>query len=188
MPCFCLIFTTYLFSNMKKLMALGLSVLLTGFHLFAQNQYEISTDAKTGEKVFKGIISRDLIEKEPSFKWYSENQKAFAPQSIAVSQLRKNADSIQLLVFMGTWCEDSHFVIPRLFSLLDQSGFPKDKVTLIGVDRDKKTLSHLTEALNITNVPTILVMKKGKEMGRVIEYGHNGLFDKELGEILSGAR
>ena len=86
---------------------------------------------------------------------------------------------------MGTWCEDSHFVIPRLFSLLDQSGFPKDKVTLIGVDRDKKTLSHLSEALNVTNVPTILIMKKGKELGRVIEYGHDGYFDKELGEILS---
>ena len=169
---------------MKKLIVLGLSVLLTGFHLFAQNQYEISTDAKTGEKVFKGIISRDLIEKEPSFKWYAENQKAYAPQAIAVTQLRKNADSLQLVVFMGIWCEDSHFVIPRLFSLLDQSGFPKDKVTLIGVDRDKKTLSHLSEALNVTNVPTIMVMKKGKELGRVIEYGHDGLFDKELGEIL----
>lgn len=186
------LFLTYFYNlficNMKKLMVLGLSVLLTGFHLFAQNQYEISTDTKTGEKVFKGIISRDLIEKEPSFKWYAENQKAFAPQTIAVSQLRKNADSIQLVVFMGTWCEDSHFVVPRLFSLLDQSGFPKDKVTVIGVDRDKKTLSHLSEALNVTNVPTILIMKKGKEMGRVIEYGHDGLFDKEMAEILAGVR
>jgi thiol-disulfide isomerase/thioredoxin len=173
---------------MKKVMVLGISVLLTGIQLFAQNQYEISTDTRSGEKVFKGIISREVLEKETSFKWYAENQKAYAPQAIAVTQLRRQADSLQLLVFMGTWCEDSHFVIPRLFSLLDQSGFPKDKITLIGVDRDKKTLSHLTEALNVTNVPTIMVMKKGKEMGRVIEYGHDGLFDKELGEILSGTR
>ena len=173
---------------MKKHLALVLSVLLAGSQLIAQNQYEITTDTKSGEKVFKGIISREALEKEPSFKWYAENQKAYAPQANAVTQLRKQADSLQLLVFMGTWCEDSHFVIPRLFSLLDQSGFPKDKITLIGVDRDKKTHSHLTEALNVTNVPTIMVMKKGKEMGRVIEYGHDGLFDKELGEILSGTR
>jgi thiol-disulfide isomerase/thioredoxin len=173
---------------MKKVIVLGISILLSGTWLFAQNQYEISTDTKSGEKVFKGIISRDVLEKEPSFKWYAENQKAYAPQADAVTQLRKQADSLQLLVFMGTWCEDSHFVIPRLFSLLDKSGFPKDKITLIGVDRDKKTLSHLTEALNVTNVPTIMVMKKGKEMGRVIEYGHDGLFDKELGEILNGTR
>ncbi|MBK7291849.1 MAG: thioredoxin family protein [Chitinophagaceae bacterium] len=52
------------------------------------------------------------------------------------------------------------------------------------MDRAKKTLSHLTEALNITNVPTIIVMKNGKEIGRVVEYGKYGLFDMELGEIL----
>jgi hypothetical protein len=168
---------------MKKLLTLSISVLVTGI-LFSQDQYQISRDPKNGEKVFKGIISRELLEKDTAFKWYADNQKGYSPQSNAVIQLRKNADSLQLLVFMGTWCEDSHFVIPRFFSLMDKSGFPKERITLIGVDRDKKTLSHLTEALGITNVPTILVMKKGKELGRVIEYGPDGLFDKELGLII----
>ena len=52
-----------------------------------------------------------------------------------------------------------------------QQVFLQDRVTLIGVDREKKTLSHLSEALNVTNVPTIIVLKNGKEMGRVVEYG-----------------
>jgi hypothetical protein len=56
---------------------------------------------------------------------------------------------------------------------------------LIGVDRSKKTLSHLAEAMNIVDVPTIIVMKDGKEAGRVVEYGKYGLFDKELGEIIA---
>ena len=85
---------------------------------------------------------------------------------------------------MGTWCEDSQFIIPKFYLLLDAAGFSQDRVTLIGVDRKKQTLSHLTEALNITNVPTIIVLKNGKEAGRVIEFGKNGLFDMELGDIL----
>jgi hypothetical protein len=28
-------------------------------------------------------------------------------------------------------------------------------------------------------------MRNGKELGRVVEYGHTGLFDKDLAEILS---
>jgi hypothetical protein len=36
------------------------------------------------------------------------------------------------------------------------------------------------------NVPTIIVLKDGKEIGRVVEYGKTGMFDKELGEIISG--
>jgi hypothetical protein len=74
-----------------------------------------------------------------------------------------------------------------MFSLTDAAGFSNDRITLIGVDRAKKTYSHLTEALNIINVPTIMVMKNGKELGRVVEYGKYGLFDKELGEILMKA-
>jgi hypothetical protein len=65
------------------------------------------------------------------------------------------------------------------------AGFSKDRVTLIGVDRSKKTLSHLAEALNVKNVPTIIVLKNGKEIGRVVEYGKYGMFDKELGEVIN---
>jgi thiol-disulfide isomerase/thioredoxin len=86
---------------------------------------------------------------------------------------------------MGTWCDDSRFIVPKFYSLLDAAGFPQDKVSLIGVDRSKKTLSHLAEALNIENVPTIIVMNNGKEIGRVVEYGKYGAFDKELGEIIA---
>lgn len=170
---------------MKKFFILSVLSVFSTLAAFSQNQFEVSADPKTGEKVMKGIISRAVIEKEPSFTWYADAQKIYAPNEMAVAALKKNVDSIQLLVFMGTWCEDSHFVVLRFFSLLDKAGFPSDRVTLIGVDRDKKTLSHLSEAMNITNVPTIIVLKKGKELGRVIEYGPDGLFDKELGQILS---
>jgi len=59
-----------------------------------------------------------------------------------------------------------------------------EKCNLIEVERNKKTLSHLSEALNVDKVPTIIVLKNGKELGRVIEFGKYGLFDMDLGEIL----
>ena len=87
-------------------------------------------------------------------------------------------------MFIGTWCEDSHFIIPKLYATTDAAGFPEKNITLIGVDRNKTTLGNLTEALNVKNVPTIIVMKNGKELGRVVEYGKYGMFDKELAEIV----
>ena len=150
----------------------------------AQSQFETITDSDSS-KIFKGIISRELLEKESSYTWYKTNQQNYHPNAAATEALRKTASTIQLLVFMGTWCEDSHFIIPKLFTLLDASGFPTDRVSLIGVDRSKKTLSHLTEAFAITNVPTIIVLKNGKELGRVVEYGKSGTFDKDLAEIVN---
>ena len=169
---------------MRKFIALSVFLLLASSIAFSQNQFETSLDTD-GSKIFKGIISRNLLESEPSFTWYEENRKIYSPNETAVAALKNNSDSLELVVFMGTWCEDSHFVIPRFFSLVDKSGFPNEKITLIGVNREKKTLSHLAEALNVKNVPTIIVMKNGKEMGRVIEYGKDGQFDKELGEVIT---
>ncbi len=139
------------------------------------------------QKILNGIISRALIEKDSSYSWFAQNLKGYTPNSSAVESLREFKDSIQLLVFMGTWCDDSHFIIPKFFALTDASGFPQDRITLIGVDRQKKTLGHLTDALNIRNVPTIMVMKNGKELGRVVEYGKFGMFDKEVGDIIRAA-
>jgi thiol-disulfide isomerase/thioredoxin len=161
-----------------------LALTTTGNVLMAQNQYEILTE-RPNEKTFKGIISQQVLLSDTSFHWYAANLKGYQPNAAALEGLQKQKDSIQLLVFMGTWCEDSQFIIPKFFALTEAAGFSTDRITLIGVDRSKKTYGHLTDALNVTNVPTIIVLKKGKELGRVVEYGKYGVFDKELGEVLT---
>ena len=155
-------------------------------HASGQSQYLVFPDtAHAGQKVYKGILSKEILLRDTSFKWYADNQKYYSPMAAAVDAVKLNKDSIELLVFMGTWCEDSHFIIPRLYELSEVAGFDSKKITLIGTDRYKKTLSHLSEALNVYNVPTILIMKKGVEQGRIIEYGKYGMFEKDLIEILS---
>lgn len=168
---------------MRRFSLLLVIALVLSGTVFSQNQYETISE-RPNEKSLKGIISREILESDTAFQWYKANYKAYAPYGDAVDGLKKYADSIQVLTFMGTWCEDSQFIIPRLYALLDAANFPKDKITLIGVDRKKKTLSHLCEALNIINVPTIIILKNGKELGRVVEYGKSGSFDKDLAEII----
>ena len=170
---------------MKKINTL--LILIVGLVLTAnaQSQYQILPD-KSGGKILKGILSREILMSDTSFSWFAENQKGYSPNKDALEGLKKHADSLQLLVFMGTWCEDSHFIVPKLYSLADAAGFRSPNITLIGVDREKKTLSHLSEALNVTKVPTIIVLRNGKEEGRVVEFGKFGLFDLDLGAILKG--
>lgn len=166
----------------KTLYTVIATIVLTSSAL-AQNQFQVFSE-RPNETTFKGIISREALIADTSFTWLN-SAKSFVPERAAIEGLQKNKDSIQLLVFMGTWCEDSHDVIPRLFKMTDAAGFSQDRITLIGVDRKKTTLSHLTEAMGVTNVPTIIVMKHGKEVGRIVEYGKYGMVDRELGEILS---
>ena len=167
---------------MKKLAFTALAVfcLVT---LFAQAP-EVTND--NGEKILKGFISKQNLSAEPSFAWFAENQKGYTPYAAALQALKTNKDSLNFLVFGGTWCGDTKFILPKFFSLTDAAGVTQDKITLLGVDRSKKTIQHLSETFNIINVPTIIVLKDGKEIIRVVEYGKTGMFDKELGEIISG--
>jgi thiol-disulfide isomerase/thioredoxin len=174
------------FANMptRKKCVLILLILLICQSARSQSQFQVFAE-KPNEKTYKGIISKEILLGDTSFRWYQDNLKGYSPNAGALAGMKKYADSIQLLAFMGTWCDDSQFIIPKLFMLIDSTGFSMDRITLIGVDRKKRTMGHLAEAFAIVKVPTLIVMKNGKEIGRVLEYGKYGLFDKELGEIIN---
>lgn len=152
----------------------------------AQQGFEVLKDTD-GKKMLKGIVTRPLLENDTAFNTYFTGGRppSYVAEPGALAAIRQKKDSIHLIVFMGTWCEDSHFVVPRLFFLLDEAGFPSSHLSIIAADRNKKTLGNLSETLNVKNVPTIIVLKNGKEAGRIVEYGKSGQFDKELGELIN---
>jgi hypothetical protein len=164
-----------------KIIVLAAALLVSLFSV-AQTQYEVTNDG--GDKILKGIITRDLIANDTSFKWYGQNLAGYKPNEATMNALKQKSTELQLIVFGGTWCSDTKYILPKLFAITDAAAFSQDRITLIGVDRNKKTISHLSEALGVINVPTIIVMKEGKELGRVVEYGKTGVWDKELGDII----
>ena len=150
----------------------------------AKSNYQVSND--NGVKILKGVINRSLIENDTSFKWFKENMRYGQADPAAVESFKNNKNKFSLIVFGGTWCHDTQNLLPGFYRLVDKSGYPENKITLIGVDRAKTTLNNLHTKYNITRVPTFIVMHDGKEVGRVVEYGKYGTADKELGEIVSG--
>ena len=173
----------------KIFITLTLLTLFASTHIHAQvRSYEISTDPNNGEKVLKGLLSRADIENDTAFKWFKDNMKFGQADAAAVAAFKQHARDIQLVVFGGTWCEDTQNLLPVFYRLIDKSGFPDSSITLIGVDRPKTTLYDLHKAFNVTKAPTFIVMKDGKEVGRVEEYGKLGQIDKELGEIVASIK
>lgn len=146
---------------------------------------EVSKDG-SGNKVLKGFISRQELASDSAFNWFAQNTKGYTPYPATVNALRGAKDSVYILAFGGTWCGDTKFILPKLYALTDAAGFPQDHITLLGVDHDKKTIQHLSEIFNVTLVPTFIVLKNGQEVGRVVEYGKAGMWDKELGDVISG--
>lgn len=155
--------------------------------LFAQAEYEITSDPNDANvKILRGTINKYLIQNDTTFKWYNPNHQSYKPDTAIVNAFAKATEvKMQLVVFGGTWCEDTQSILPKFFKLQEMSGVPDENITLFGVNRAKVSLGHIAEALGVINVPTIIVMKDGKELGRVVEYGKTGKWDQELVDIIN---
>ena len=168
---------------MKKLLMLAFVV--TGFlSSNAQNSFTTSVD---NEKItiLNGILQKSDVAANAAFSgWYKGNQADYKIDTSITNVMTSTKDKVQYVVFGGTWCGDTQYILPKFFKLQEQSGLSENNISIYGVDRSKKTLGNIADAFKITNVPTIIVMKDGKEVGRVVEYGKTGKWDTELGQIL----
>lgn len=148
----------------------------------AQTPYTYTKEGETS--ILNGIISKYILLNDSSFKWYTGSQTGYTPDADALKAMEATKSTVRYIVFGGTWCSDTQFILPKFFKLQELSGVPDNNISFFAMNREKKTLGNVGDAFKITNVPTIIVMKDGKEIGRVVEYGKSGKWDKDLSEIL----
>jgi thiol-disulfide isomerase/thioredoxin len=169
---------------MKKIIVILSIIFGTISFAHAQTPYTSNVDDKK-VLILKGIISKYALENNPAFSsWYPGNKNAYTPPTEVLNAMEAAKGKFQFLLFGGTWCEDTQAVLPKFFKLQEQSGVDDKDISFFAVDRKKQTLGNVTEMFKITNVPTIIVLKDGKEVGRVVEYGKTGKWDVELAELL----
>jgi len=136
------------------------------------------------EILLLGLQSRSALEEAPYNEWFEDNY-AYEPNPDAIKILSENIDGASFIVFMGTWCEDSQLHTPAFFKILDQLNFPEEKVRLITVSRDKDTPEGLENGFAIEYVPTIILYKDKKELGRIVEWPVETI-EKDLVAIITG--
>jgi hypothetical protein len=141
--------------------------LIVGFGILthAQTQYEVYNDGH--EKILKGKISKDLIAQDPAFGWYQENQAGYIPRQESVKALKAKKGIVELLIFGGTWNRETRYFLPKFFKMAEAASFPEDRILIVGLDPNKKSMDHLSEEMHITSVPTYIILRDGREVGRV---------------------
>lgn len=139
-----------------------------------------------GEKMLLGLVTQEDFKNKTLFPWMYESFEEYKPEPAKVMELKKLLESVSIKVFMGTWCEDSQREIPQLYKILHTANFPMSDLTMVAVSHDKDTPNKLEEGYNIAYVPTIILMKDGKEIGRFVEYAQGDLLIDDLITILKG--
>jgi hypothetical protein len=127
------------------------------------------------------ITKTQLYETYPDWKMVQETYKA---DTAVIREIRQIADSVNIVTFLGTWCFDSEMNVPPFFAILEAVAPDfRYSLTLWAVDRKKKLDNNLPERYNLQRVPTFIVERQGKELGRIVESPETTL-EKDLLRIL----
>jgi hypothetical protein len=135
----------------------------------AQSAFDTSTDKENGALIFKGSITFDDLQKEPSFTWYKSGIITYKPDAATVDFLKNELPTYRIVVLMGTWCDDSQNLIPKLYKVLQETKYPLGQLSLYGVNRAKECNHNEHVLYGLKKVPTIILFKNDKEMGRIVE-------------------
>lgn len=148
------------------------------------HSYTITTD-ESGAKILTGWCTPDIFITDRDFhKWYQTNYAQYHVDSAAVHTIDSLSTDISFLIFLGTWCSDSKREVPCFFKVLDQAGISTKNIAVYGLDRSKKSSNGLTKQYYVTHVPTFIVFKGNKELGRIVELPQESL-EKDLVKILA---
>lgn len=172
---------------MKKLSILFLSCFIVSCATSQEAQKSGTNEStvKTNPTMLIGKQDREALTKAPFDSWFEKNYESYRVDDESLKKLKPLLTDVEIKVFMGTWCGDSKRETPRFYKIMDAAGVKGKQFTLITMNRSKKTPDNFEEGLNITNVPTFIFYKDGKEINRIVEYPIESL-EKDMIAILSG--
>jgi thiol-disulfide isomerase/thioredoxin len=123
-------------------------------------------------------------------KWFAPKYEKYELDESAVSSLKNiiSAD-ISFKVFFGTWCGDSQKELPRFLKVTDQLNLADNQLGIFATDnsteRYKQSAKREEKGLTVYRVPTFIVYKKGKEIGKITEHPKESL-EADLVKIIGG--
>jgi thiol-disulfide isomerase/thioredoxin len=145
---------------------------------------QVVFDSLLEGECMQGWLSKEGLATSEVFSfYYQEEWKAYHADSVLLDSLCMYTDSIHIVLVLGTWCSDSQREVPRFLKIAQEIKLQEDKIKIIGVNRKKQAPIPGLESLNITFVPTFVVYKNHKEIGRIIESPMESL-EKDLLKIL----
>ena len=141
----------------KNFLILSISIFIT-FSFINADRVDKSKNNLLGD-----IQVQNLFTEYPLFKFRYDNYEV--TEQINLSDL----EDISVVIMFGTWCHDSKREVPRMLRILDSAGVGTEQISLIGVDINKAEPNGREKLYNLRNTPTLILLKNGKEVGRIIE-------------------
>lgn len=142
-------------------------------------------DQQAGREILIDQVDLSGLKQQPFLSWYEQEYEPYEPDPDLIGELLAiDSEGIEIRIVLGTWCGDSQREVPRFMKIMEEMVFPGERISMIAVNRLKKADVVDIDSLQIEKVPTFIVYRQGKELGRIIEYPQE-LLEADLLKILS---
>jgi len=131
-----------------------------------------------GDVLLGEITMRDVV---MHLDGWHEGYFNYSPDREVLSLLKDRMDGVEMVWVIGTWCPDCKREIPRLWKILDEIGYPLANVRVYAVASSRFTedmgipptvlrwSDEVKDWYDVEAVETIIVMRDGEELGRIVE-------------------
>lgn len=167
----------------------SISVLLFCFVLQAQDP--IFYENQRGDKHIAGPFALQTLNTNPEFStWYENSFEAFEIPS-KKRQWTKNLKDVEVTIYMGTWCGDSKYWVPKFVKAWGKLGLDPNKLKFVGLYGGgpeglyKQGPNHEEQGKRIHRVPTFIFEKDNNEIARIVESPVNDLMT-DIAQIALG--
>jgi len=167
---------------MNKLFLLILFLSLASVSVLKAQEDSEKQNILAENAMLLGEFGKENLLELPYAEWYNKEQQAYVVDVKTLESI-KNKKDLSFIIIMGTWCSDSKREVPRFLKILEEMKISSNAIHLIGVNRDKKTLHGDVSVFAIKRIPTIIIRRKNKEIGRIVEIPKETL-EKDLSKIL----
>lgn len=125
---------------------------------------------------------------EETYSWMSKGIENYQFDSATLSKINLDT-SYTWIVFAGTWCSDTYELLPAFAKIANTKSSQGDKawanwknkfpLYMLGMDKKLKE----AEPYEIESLPTFILLKSGKEVGRIVEIVPESLEKSILGLV-----
>jgi hypothetical protein len=140
----------------------------------AQQQYKTEYDA-AGNKVLVGRINEMLLANDSAFLWFFTGVNRYKPDTAWTKYISYYRDSFDVVAFAGTWCLDTKRLLPQFYRVMMASSYPMNRIKLYGLDHQLHGLGDAAQQYDIDKVPTIVLIHKGKVIGKIEDKVHRSM-------------
>lgn len=143
-----------------------------------------------GETHLCGAFDISTLETNTTYKqWFNKNYNHFEIPKDERINWKSNLENYTVEIYMGTWCEDSQYWVPRFIKLWDDLKLNRDQLKCIALfnteDRYKIGPNGEEKGKYIHRVPTFIFKIDDKEQARIIESPVNSLLS-DVAQIALG--